>query len=1440
MMRRLILLLLLLSPGLAGAATLIGVVSERSAAEVAAGAHRFMDQHAGHRVLLRTPEQLADKTDSELRSLLQQGDALLLAAVFGDQVPRLERLIRELQRTEALSVLGINADRRLVRLSRLPGRAPLDTLDEESLDTLTRSPDPEADHDQHQHREELAERFPDQAGWLLGRAYYTGRTPENMAGLMALLLNEAGADLALPEPRPREPIRYYRHGETVGPGALELDSSRPVVAVLDLDTGDRPGDRDLLDAACEAVEARDMQCVAVLSRWGAASRAAVENLAPDLSPASLNAIISLQDFVVGGGDGREAVDQALAELDVPVLKGIRLTDLTEAQWRMSEDGLPRDSVHYRLAMPELQGISQPLVLAVAEAPEEDPRTGIMLHRTAPIDDRVERLAGRVQRWVALQRKDNADKRVAIVYYNHPPGRHNVGADNLDVPASLFHILHRLQAAGYDTGPLPETEQELLDAIQDRGVNLPEDRAALEDMSGRVPGLSAAVYEKYLSTLPAAVRGELTDGPLGYLDARLRDAVAARELDAGRQLLNRTMSDLGHVVQAHDHRARERALDLLAQLEAGYERLLDGKGSGWSEVDALRQALQRTGIPGLTGWGEPPGRSMAVDGRFLFPGLQFGKVFIGPQPPRGWEVSEDLLHANMSFPPTHQYMAFYHWLRDHYKADALVYLGRHSTREFLPRRRAGLTDEDYPDLLGGDLPLIYPYIVDGVGEGIQAKRRAMGVMISHLTPPLSTTSLYDELLELRSLVETYEAALDPDSPSRVRAVRVLRERIQDMNLAAEVEAEIANDHGIDVAEVDIDTVDEELLVHEIGHYVTEMQERFMPLGLHVFGRDWDTEAVDVMLESMAGDGEPQPDTRNRLVASPAAELDALLAGLDGRFIAPGQGNDPIRTPEVLPTGRNFHALSSDLLPTRIAWELGAELAAEARKGPDEGSEALVLWASDTVRDEGVMIAFGMDMLGVRPVWNSRGIVKGLERLPMESRRGRRDVVFTTSGLFRDLYGDQLEWLDLAVRLALDGASETIRREHPALSEALDAALAPLGDLSDPGGEALDRNAVAAVWVEDARAALEDEAPAALAGRQAVRRLYGVAPGAYGAGVNRLVERSGAWEDRSEIADAYLARMGHVYGVDAEGESDHTGFRTRLQRVERTYLGRASHLYGLLDNNDGFDYLGGLGMAVERVSGQAPTGRMLQHADADNARVEPLTSALLGELRGRNLNPAWIQPLMEHGYAGARTMGSDFVEYLWGWQVTSPEIVRSWVWDEVAAVYLDDRHGIGVDEFLSEPHNAPVLANIQAVLLVAAHRGFWDASPERLEALKQDFAALAVEYGLPGSGHTRPDHPMLDWVAEALDQELREAFDAARDRARGPIEPQPEAADPATMAEVVIDNTADTDKEAAGEPEDAQPEGGSGEGKQPVVLAAALLLAVLILFGGGVIAGRRRRG
>ncbi|WP_240945843.1 cobaltochelatase subunit CobN [Pseudomaricurvus alkylphenolicus] len=1382
------------------AATVVAVVSPRNAPDVLSGAHRFLQAHSDHRILLRTTDQFIHLSEADRHKLLAEADLVFAGGVFGETAEWLNRFVNH-QPNSIPSFVAVHSDRRLVRYSHVQ-RNPL--LVGADIDALMAEPPADRHINPMDWASQQLANFARYRPWLLAKTFWADRDSTNMDGLFRHLMTLAGAATSVPDPQLRPSLRIFHQGKPVSPENLTLAADKRWVALLDYETGDRPGERELLQQLCSRIEGAGHGCLWVLAKWGPATVKAVQWLLTHKD--QLGAVVSVQNFVMGGGEGRESVNKHLAQLNVPVLKALRLTDSSADEWLLSEEGLRWDSVHYRVAMPELQGVAEPMVAAAMTVPSLDKLTGVELSRSQPIESQVSQLARRLDRWLTLQQKANRDKRVAIVYYNHPPGRHNIGADNLNVPESLFQILQQLKAAGYDTGELPESQQALLDLLQERGVNLPEDRQALAAMAKKVSTVEADQYQHWFEQLPVTLQQEMENGPLGYLHNALQRAVTLEDRDIGERLLRRVVEDLHHAIDGADHPARERVERLLQQLKSTYNPSPDTVGNSkvdWERAGQLVQAIADTGVEGLRGWGKAPGKVMVHDNRLLIPGLQFGKVFVGPQPPRGWELNEELLHANLSFPPPHQYLAFYQWIRNGFGADAVVHLGRHSTYEFLPRHRVGMSQEDYPLALLDDLPSVYPYIVDGVGEGIQAKRRGLAVMVDHLTPPLESTQLYDRLLELRQLVESYEAAPEAAGAMRDRAIVAIKALVEELKLRDELVASMSGElevRGI----TEFDQVDDELLVHEVGHYLTHLQEDFMPLGLHVFGRDWTPEAVDTLLGSMLQDRTDEPESvargwRQKLADSPAAEAQALLNGLNGRYIAPGKGNDPIRTPEALPTGRNFFALDGSLIPSRLGYQVGVELAQKARtntsdnRADDQGkdSDAVVLWASDVVRDEGAMIAFGFDMLGVQPEWSSRGIVTGLKRLDVGAMtefgqpRQRHDTVFTTSGLFRDLYGAHLVWLERAVLMALDASADLIVEQYPALTLALNNALTPLGSQRSSGKESLAINLVAARWVEDARLALRQGLGAEQAGRQATYRIFGDAPGTYGAGVNRMVERSGSWQDRAEVAQVYLRRMGHAYGANLHGEPALDTFRQRLANVSNTYMGRSSNLYGLLDNNDAFDYLGGLSLAVETVKGDAPESFILFHPDSENLSMEPLQVALLSELRGRFLNPQWLSPLMDEGYAGARTMGSEFLEYLWGWQVTNPAVIKSWVWDEVKAVYIDDKLELGLDRFLEQDHNVHVKSNMLAVMLVAAQKEFWQAEQQTLEQLAQQFTDLVLANGLPGSGHTSPDHPLFDWlqsyVSAAQYQQLQQLLSATK------VDASVEAA-PSVVAEISLQDAA----------------------------------------------------
>ncbi|MBC7173879.1 MAG: cobaltochelatase subunit CobN, partial [Polyangiaceae bacterium] len=477
---------------------MFAIVSERSAPEWAAAIEVLAAAEPQHRFVFRTDAQLDALNDDEVAAAYAGADAVLLVHLFGAEADRMLGLLDRRPPRRARVVLGLNGDPRIGTRSRIGERALFAGADEATFEALSTAFGAQADVLAAARR--LEARYPAQAEYVRAKTYWDARTDANTVALLRYLLQLAGARIDVPAPEPAPELLFaWNGGQSERPPRLER--SRSAVVVLDYVGARRRADRPLHDALCAAIERRELACVRVLAKWGEASVRAVELLASHGVGAPLAAIVSLQDFVIGAGAGHDRVSRAFERLDVPVLKAVRLDDRDEATWRASEDGLPWDSVHYRIAMPEVQGLGQPAIVAVAGAVVDDATTGLRYRTLTPVQDEVDALAQRVHRWWRLQTLPNSEKRVAIVYYNHPPGRHNIGADNLDVPASLFEILRTLARDGYDVGELPESPEALLAMLQARGVNLPQDRAQLAAMAESVETLDIATYARWLDALP---------------------------------------------------------------------------------------------------------------------------------------------------------------------------------------------------------------------------------------------------------------------------------------------------------------------------------------------------------------------------------------------------------------------------------------------------------------------------------------------------------------------------------------------------------------------------------------------------------------------------------------------------------------------------------------------------------------------------------------------------------------------------------------------------------------------------------------------------------------------------------------------------------------------------------------------------------------------------
>ena len=635
------------------------------------------------------------------------------------------------------------------------------------------------------------------------------------------------------------------------------------------------------------------------------------------------------------------------------------------------------------------------------------------------------------------------------------------------------------------------------------------------------------------------------------------------------------------------------------------------------------------------WGAPEDDAALRDGHFALPFLRVGHVIVAIQPDRGSRLDRRAGYHDPDTPPCHGYVAFHLWLRRVVDIHALVHLGTHGTLEWLPGKAVAPSEACAPVALLRGLPVIYPFIVNNPGEAAAARRRLGAVTIGHLTPPLAAAGLSGDAAQLERLIDEYAAA---DGLDR-RRTGLLRRDILDRAAAA----------GL-LAESGAAGLDEDAALARLDAYLCDVKDMQVRFGLHVFGAPPSPERRAQMLAAC-----PAIDPV-RLDACAQSERAALLAALDGRFVPPGPAGAPSRgRADVLPTGRNLFAIDPRAVPTRSAVVLAERACAELlrRHLQDHGEwpRALVLdlWGSATMRTGGEDFALALLLLGVRPLWDEGSArVTGIEVTPLATLdRPRVDVTLRISGLFRDAFPAQIALYDAAVRAV--AAREEAAELNP------------------------------------------------LAGTATPVRIYGAAPGDYGAGVTAVLDR-GAWRERAELGDAYLAASSFAYGRAHDGAADAAGFAARVAAADAFLHTQDQRETDLLDGADAAAHAGGFAAAASRL-GAAPA---LYHADTSQPDAPSLRSVaeeVARVVRGRAANPRWIASQMPHGYRGAAEIARA-ADALFRFAATLPERLDA-SFDLLFAATLGDA---AVDRFLADANPAARDA-MRARFAEAQARGLW---------------------------------------------------------------------------------------------------------------------------------------
>lgn len=973
--------------------------------------------------------------------------------------------------------------------------------------------------------------------------------------------------------------------------------------------------------------------------------------------------------------GEDRADTPFDFADCPVLQ-VAFSGGTREAWQEGCVGLSARDLAMSVVLPEVDGRLFTRAVSFKERARRDEATQCDLVAHEPVADRVAYCAELARAWVELRRSPASERRIALVLANYPnrDGRLGNGV-GLDTPAGTVNVLRALKDAGYTTESLP-TE------------SLPEDGAAL------------------VAQICAGPTNDFHDLP------------------------NRSISE---TISLDEYSA------FFATLPGALQEKITERW-GVAEQDPFFL-----------------GRSQA----FALPVLRYGKVAVGLQPARGYNIDPAASYHSPDLVPPHSYFAFYAWLRGSFAAHAVVHMGKHGNLEWLPGKALALSKTCFPEAALGPMPHLYPFIVNDPGEGSQAKRRTAAVIIDHLTPPLTRAESYGALAELEQLVdEYYEAAgLDPRRLTLLR--REILERLQMTGL--DVDCGIAGDDG------------EEEALKKLDAYLCELKEMQIRDGLHIFGQspqngqltdllvallrtprnegvngdasliraladdldlsfdplDCDMAAVwggprpDVLDQSgvwrSAGDtverleslacrlvgGETKPEKawprttavldymkatlRPAVMACGEAEIAGLLDGLDGRFVAPGPSGAPTRgRPDVLPTGRNFYSLDTRVVPTPAAWTLGwksATLLLE-RYAQEHGNWprrlALSAWGTSNMRTGGDDIAQALALMGVQPRWEpvSRRVT-GFEIMPVSVLgRPRVDVTLRISGFFRDAFPGLIDLFDSAAR-AVAALDET-PQDNPLAAHVRDEA--------------------------EAMAARGEEKDAART--RAAARVFGSKPGAYGAGLQALMDERG-WKTDADLARAYIAWGGYAYGGGVKGAAEHALFETRLAGIEAVLQNQDNREHDLLDSDDYYQFEGGLAAAVRHVSGKTPVVFHNDHSRPEHPKIRTLEEEIGRVVRARVVNPKWIAGVMRHGYKGAFEMAAT-VDYLFAFAATA-HAVKDHHFDAVFDAYIQDDDVRG---FMEEA-NPAALVEMSEKLMEALERGLWrprsNAAHHRLSGL-----------------------------------------------------------------------------------------------------------------------------
>ncbi len=963
----------------------------------------------------------------------------------------------------------------------------------------------------------------------------------------------------------------------------------------------------------------------------------------------------------------------LFHVDVPVLQAI-MSSSTRDDWVGLSLGLRARDLAMNVALPEMDGriITRAISFKQRISYSKRSQTDIVEYRIHA--ERARFVAALSRAWCELRATEPKKKRVALILANYPTKEGRVGNGvGLDTPASVLNILAAFKQAGY-----------------------------------------------CLSDVPSNVA----------------------------QLMQLLLGGVTNDINTQDRRHCFQSISL-TEYEVHFKRLPE---------ECQTAVLER--------WGPAAKDRKVRQGRIMVAGIRLGSVFVGIQPARGYNLDISASYHDPDLVPPHSYLAFYFWLRHCFATQAIAHVGKHGNMEWLPGKSIALSSACWPEIALGALPHIYPFIVNDPGEGSQAKRRSQAVIIDHLTPPMTRAETYGELQDLERLIDEYYQAYGMDA-QRVEILKkdimLLVERqhlhseigTEDQDGADQVlnrldtylcelkEAQIRDGlHVLGVCPHDTQLIDTLCALTRIPRGTAPHQRSilhalcddlklgvdFDPLSAkpasawygsrpeilaNISDQLWRThgdtrERLELLANSLVVNLLQQALLPDSLVCTskvlkhieqviwPALqqsgqlEISNFLRALDGKFVAPGPSGAPTRGRlDVLPTGRNFYSVDIRTIPTPTAWQIAkksAQLLIQRymqENGDYPRTLGLSVWGTATMRTGGDDIAQAFALMGVKPVWEIGSFrVIDFEIIPgFILNRPRVDVTLRISGFFRDAFPNVVKLFDAAVKalaaLEEPDAINTIRQNI----------LTDQASLEKQGVDAM------------------------LAYKQSSWRVFGSKPGAYGAGLQALIDER-CWDNKHDLARAYVNWGGYAYDQQDAGVQAHTQFRDRLATMQVVLQNQDNREHDILDSDDYYQFQGGMANAVQVHSHQSAAIYHADHSNPEIPKIRTLKEELNRVIRSRVVNPKWITGMQRHGYKGAFEMAAS-LDYLFAYDATT-DLIDDYQYAMVCDQLIFDPHN---RDFLQE-NNPQALLEMAERLLEAISRGMWNApkeSKDRLESI-----------------------------------------------------------------------------------------------------------------------------